>query len=342
MRMKRLLFGAGIALPLVFAVFMFVVTRNARPEPEKTPTATNDHSAPVLAGDAEEPVSFELAWKTLQHEEAGHRAAPAPGQENAVRVPVLCYHRIDNVRGDFYHTPREMFEWQMQWLSQNADVIPSSQLVAWVRYRQGLSTTKVTLPPRPVVIHFDDNYRSVYEIAWPILKRYKLPWSFFVYKHHHQPIAEKHLREMAASGVDIQAHSMTHPWFHKPARGQSMHDYVREMHWQVGGSKKYLEGISERKVHQFAWPFGSYSDLSILLAFQYGFDGMFVADGGYVTATSSLTSLERVLVTKGWSKEYFKTIVTGKAKLAKVFKPAWLVRNKEEARRLTAPKKEYL
>ena len=341
--MNRLTLGAALALPLLLVVCLLVAIRRDSAETRSQDQVQSQQGAQkeTFAARAIGPLTFEQAWARVVQEKA-RQSAPPPPQKDEIRIPVLCYHRIDNVRGDFYHTTREMFEWQMKWLAENADVISSALLVDWVRYRQGLSDKAVTLPSRPVVIHFDDNYRSVHEVAWPILKRYKLPWTFFVYRHHHQPISEQNLRAIAASGVDIQAHSMTHPWFHKPARGQSMQDYIREMHWQVGGCKKYLEGISGRPVNQFAWPFGTYSDLSIVLAARYGFVAMYAADGGYVTAGSSLSSLERVLVTKGWTQEYFKNVVSGKARLEKVFKPAWILPDREQARKATEPRKDYL
>jgi peptidoglycan/xylan/chitin deacetylase (PgdA/CDA1 family) len=339
MSIKRLLVFLLVGIPLGFSVMMVILTQSgaqAKAPALRADAALSASQSPTLSA----PVGFEKIWQLAQLERTAH-ISPPPGNAASVRVPVLCYHRIDNVAGDYYHTTREMFEWQMKWLAENAQVISSAQLVNWVRYQQGLSTVAVELPANPVVIHFDDNYRSVHEIAWPILKRYKLPWTFFVYKHHHQPIAEKNLKEMATAGVDIQAHSMTHPWFHKPAKGQTMSEYIREMHWQIGGCKQYLEGISGRPVNQFAWPFGTYSDLAILLAGQYGFNAMFVADGGYVRANSSLVSLERVLVTKGWSKQDFINVVTAKTHSQKGFKPSWLLKDKEQARRLTAPKKQY-
>lgn len=345
--MKKALLVIGVVLPLSFAVFVLV---SVIPEHDAMPGAdrvlqTNQEaeSAPERAPGQQARQTFEQAQSFLQKEQA--TTLPVKWHNEGADeqlVPVLCYHRIDSGKADNYFITREMFAWQMNYLATNARVIPSSMLVDYILYKQGLSTKPVTLPPRAVVIHFDDNYQSVYDTAWPILARLRLPWSFFVYKYHHKPVSDENLKRMARAGVDIQAHSMTHPWFHKPGRNQSLNDYIREMHWQVGGCKKYLEGISKRPVDQFAWPFGSYSDLSILLGRQYGFRAMFAADGGYVTSRSSISSLERILVTKGWSKTFFKEVVEGKIRFAKVFKPAWLLKNTATAKRLTQPDQKYL
>jgi len=237
------------------------------------------------------------------------------------RVPVLCYHRIDKSRRDNYYSIKENFIWQMNYLARHCNVITTGHLVDYIRYKQGVSSRKVSLPPEAVVIQFDDNYRSVYKIAYPILKRLRLKWTFFIYKHHHRPNPRAHLVEMARNGVDIQSHTMTHPWFHKPARGQSMKAYVREMHWQIGGSKRYLQELSGRLVLYLSYPFGTYSDLAVALCKRYGYHGMFAADGGYATEKSPLHAIERILVTKGWSRSYFKKVVEGRMTYRKQFVP---------------------
>src|SRR5207244_10971930 len=38
----------------------------------------------------------------------------------------------------------------------------------WLAYRRGAAD----LPRRPIIVTFDDGYRSTYEIAWPLLQRF--------------------------------------------------------------------------------------------------------------------------------------------------------------------------
>ena len=241
------------------------------------------------------------------------------------KIPVLCYHRIDKKAPDIFYVTKEKFKWQMEFIKKNYNVISTKRLVDYVRYHSGLKMILVSIPSNAVVIQFDDNYRSVYKEAYPILKRLKLPWTFFVYKHHHRPNRRVDLVTMARNGVDIQSHSMTHPFFHKPRRRQSFKAYLREMNWQIGGSKKYLEKISGRPVVYMAYPFGSYSDLAIKLCHKYLYQGMFAADGGYATKKSNPNFIERILVKKFWSKAFFKKVLDGKIRYKKYFKPTKLL-----------------
>jgi peptidoglycan/xylan/chitin deacetylase (PgdA/CDA1 family) len=50
--------------------------------------------------------------------------------------------------------------------------------------------TERALPPRPVLVTFDDGYRSVFNIGRPILRRYRIPASVFVCS---EPVKEQRL-----------------------------------------------------------------------------------------------------------------------------------------------------
>jgi peptidoglycan/xylan/chitin deacetylase (PgdA/CDA1 family) len=57
------------------------------------------------------------------------------------------------------------FEAQMRFLRENGyRVIPLEDLFEFLQFRR-------QIPARSVVITFDDGWRSVYDIAWPILKK---------------------------------------------------------------------------------------------------------------------------------------------------------------------------
>jgi peptidoglycan/xylan/chitin deacetylase (PgdA/CDA1 family) len=50
--------------------------------------------------------------------------------------------------------------------------------------------THGALPPRPVLVTFDDGYRSVFEMARPLLRRYRIPATVFVCS---QPVRDQRL-----------------------------------------------------------------------------------------------------------------------------------------------------
>jgi peptidoglycan/xylan/chitin deacetylase (PgdA/CDA1 family) len=92
---------------------------------------------------------------------------------------VLTYHRVDRpdahptlFPGLISATP-EAFDQQMSYLAANYQVVSIPELLDV--YRNG-----TVLPPRSVMVTFDDAYCDFAKHAWPILKRYRLPVTLFV------------------------------------------------------------------------------------------------------------------------------------------------------------------
>jgi len=95
-------------------------------------------------------------------------------------VLVLCYHGIraaatpaENLPFANLHVDAETFESHCRVVAETCHPIA---LDDWRAARRGLRP----LPNRPVLITFDDGYRSVYELARPILKRLAIPAVMFV------------------------------------------------------------------------------------------------------------------------------------------------------------------
>ncbi len=101
------------------------------------------------------------------------------GGERPDLLRVLTYHRVDELEthpalypGLISATP-EAFDQQMSYLASSYHVVSMPDLLK-------VFGTGARLPPRSVVITFDDAYRDFAEHAWPILKRYRLPVTLFV------------------------------------------------------------------------------------------------------------------------------------------------------------------
>jgi peptidoglycan/xylan/chitin deacetylase (PgdA/CDA1 family) len=113
--------------------------------------------------------AFAALLKVLEHAE-GQRP-------NLLRV--LMYHRVDEpdahlglYPGLVSATPAA-FEEQAAYLAAHYQVVALPQVLAAVR-------TGTPLPPRSVLLTFDDATRDFAEHAWPILLRHRLPATLFV------------------------------------------------------------------------------------------------------------------------------------------------------------------
>ena len=94
-------------------------------------------------------------------------------------VLVLSYHglRPADSAGDLpfanLHIAADVFEEHCRVLTEHCHPIG---LDAWSADNEGGRA----LPSRPVLLTFDDGYRSVFELARPILRRYRIPAAIFV------------------------------------------------------------------------------------------------------------------------------------------------------------------
>jgi peptidoglycan/xylan/chitin deacetylase (PgdA/CDA1 family) len=104
-------------------------------------------------------------------------------------VLALCYHGIrasadeDRIPFANLHVIAETFEAHCRVIAESCHPI---DLATFCDAR----ATGRALPERPVLVTFDDGYRSVFELARPILRRYKIPAAVFVCS---EPVRRQHL-----------------------------------------------------------------------------------------------------------------------------------------------------
>ena len=103
------------------------------------------------------------------------------GGERSNLLRVLTYHRVDRPQARPWLDPvlisasPEVFEVQIKYLAANYQPISVSDVL------QALEKNDQTiLPPRAVLVTFDDAYQDFEQHAWPVLKRYQIPVTLFV------------------------------------------------------------------------------------------------------------------------------------------------------------------
>src|SRR5437016_12373858 len=97
-----------------------------------------------------------------------------------MRLPILMYHKVDRPLpppGARYlrnYVLPEQFDAQLAALRRWG--YETLSFADWLAYRR----RERTLPRRPIILTFDDGYRSTYEVAWPLLKRHHATASVFL------------------------------------------------------------------------------------------------------------------------------------------------------------------
>lgn len=232
-----------------------------------------------------------------------------------VNVPVLCYHRLGPTVADSMTVTTPVFEAQLQYLHDNGyTVIP---LRALVDYRLGKAPAP---PPRSVVITFDDGHRSVYEAALPLIRKYRVPVTLFIYpsaiSNSHAPYAMswEQLGELVATGLfDVQSHTYWHPNFKQEKKRLTAAEYDKVVATQLAKSRAVLEKRFPGKVDLLAWPFGIYDDDLLQRAQDAGYTAAFTIDGRAARDQDRLLALPRFLMNNAQQGKVFAQIVGGHA-----------------------------
>jgi peptidoglycan/xylan/chitin deacetylase (PgdA/CDA1 family) len=203
-------------------------------------------------------------------------------------IPVLTYHRFAENCDSPLCMPASAFELQMQYLKDNGyHVITADELLGFLEYRQGV-------PPKSLLITMDDGYRSVYDIAYPILKKYGFSATLFIYTSFvdasRMAITWEQLKEMQRSGFTIGSHSIYHSDLSRPKAGETQPEYLARINEELYGSKKIIDQKLGQNTCFLAYPFGYYDQRSIQTAREAGYKiAMSVKRGGNPFFANPLT-----------------------------------------------------
>jgi len=208
-----------------------------------------------------------------------------------INIPIILYHNLNPTVAGYMNITPEKFEANLKLLKDNGfTFIPLKEAV---EYLQG---KRDTLPPKPVVITADDGWESVYTYMYPIIKKFNIPVTLFIYpgaissgKHF---LSWEQLKELKNTGLfDIQGHTYSHPNFKITKKRLSPAAYEQFVQNELFTSKKILEDKMGIKVTLLAWPFGIYNDYLENEATKAGYVMAFTI--GYHTANRGFKPMEQ-------------------------------------------------
>lgn len=194
-----------------------------------------------------------------------------------LEIPIYEYHDIrehsDDI--DLAHSPyvirTQEFDEQMNWLHRND-------------YHTAALDDLISgeVDEKTVIITFDDGDISNYEIAFPILTKYKMKATFFVVpafidkidsQRRRINLSKQQIEQMSKSGMRFESHSLTHPYLFRLS-SNNIHEEMRK-------SKIMIEEIVNREVRHFCVPFGFYDGTMISIAEKSGYKSLVTEDYGY-------------------------------------------------------------
>jgi peptidoglycan/xylan/chitin deacetylase (PgdA/CDA1 family) len=231
-------------------------------------------------------------WKNAALNLYCHATLPYRRWQNARRakagrapILVLFYHRVDDDRANAWTCSTKTFERQMRWLKAHYEMVSLAD--AQQRIRSGRNERTC------VSITFDDGYADNCRFALPLLVREQIPCTYFVAARHvfdgvpfphdlaagqrFAPNTIDQLRNFAAAGIEIGAHTRTHPDLGRIRDPDRLYDEVAT----AGGE---LQAAIGRPVRHFAFPYGMPENLNPLafqIAYEAGYEGVCSAYGAF-------------------------------------------------------------
>jgi peptidoglycan/xylan/chitin deacetylase (PgdA/CDA1 family) len=247
----------------------------------------------VLAGLAVIGAVVAVAAVTLLGNGGGHRASRAEtagtgggdqgSQASAVTyppdwepytgpVPIIEYHAIQppvaGAQDPQLFVPQADFVEQMKWLDDHGyEGVTLDQVEdAWFKGGE--------LPPKPVVLTFEDGYLSQYVAAFPALEHFHWPGVLNLVAEN-SDLPDEDVRKMldADPPWELAAHTITHADLTTLSGADLKHE--------VAGSRRALQDRFGVPVNNFSYPAGRYDDAAITA----------VKDAGYRGATTEVPGL---------------------------------------------------
>lgn len=149
-----------------------------------------------------------------------------------------------------------------------------------------------SLPPRPVVVSFDDGFRSDYTKARPILAAHGWAGTLNLSLSHlsKRTLTRTMVRGLIAAGWEIDSHSLTHPFL----PGLDPHQLEKE----IRGSRHALRTLFHIDANFFAYPFGAYNRAIVAAVRRAGYLGATTVGFG-LAWIGDRYSLARIEIARG-------------------------------------------
>lgn len=189
-------------------------------------------------------------------------------------VPILAYHMVQpNFDLGITRVKPEQFEKQIKYLYNSGyQTISVCEYIEYIEQKN--------LNSKYVIITFDDAYTSVYEFAFPILKKYHFKatifvitnyvgdrnkWDYNIFRFELLHCTWEQLRHLVSEGWEIGSHTATHRNLKALSNG--------EVWSEIKTSKELIENKIRESVNIISYPFGKFDNRIIELVKKAGYIG---------------------------------------------------------------------
>ncbi|MBR7149710.1 MAG: polysaccharide deacetylase family protein [Oscillospiraceae bacterium] len=270
------------------------------PAPEVIPSAVEPSSPQPPAeasSEATDPTeSDESSEPTKPTEPAGPSVPAESGVVHHGTVPILMYHEVNDLLANSLYLSVADFTAHLNYFEQ-AGIEPISMQQLYDHW-----FNEAPLPEKPIVLTFDDGYRSMYTTVYPLLKERGWSGTFYcITSTFENPghLTAEMIAEMAAGGMEIGSHTVSH--LELNSLGSERLDR------ELAESREILATLTAQEINMLCYPAGRYNDATKVAASDTGYLTGVTTQYGFAKKSQGMFDLKRIRVSTdcgaGWMKE---------------------------------------
>lgn len=197
---------------------------------------------------------------------------------------IFVYHRFGDDKHQSTNTAIKELENQFKYFKDNNyKIVTTTEIINKIK-------NKEKIPTNWIAFHIDDSYKSFYENALPIFKKYNYPFTLFVYveaseKNYNDFMSWEEIKESSKYG-EIALHSYAHP--------QLTHLSNEEIYQDT---KKAFELFKQNLGFEpkgYVYPYGEYDNRVKEIIKGFPFDYVANQNNGSINQNSDIYDLNRI------------------------------------------------
>ena len=227
--------------------------------------------------------------------------------EEYIKVPIIMYHSIlkDPARSNKYTITPAVLEEDLKYIKENCyETITISDLTSYVY-------DDTPLPPKPIILTFDDGHYNNYGYLYPLLEKYDMKAVISIVGSYTDKFSEtneanlnysylrwKDINELISSGrVEFQNHTYNlHDNTHgrigaKKKKGESDDEYKKILEEDINKLQNEFKENTGYVPTCFTYPFGGISNSSLDIIKELGFKASLSCEEGINKITKNPNSL---------------------------------------------------
>jgi len=198
---------------------------------------------------------------------------------------IFVMHRVDDFRYPTTNISSQLLQKDIKYLLKNHyKIVKLSTLVNRIKNKKNIN--------KYVVFTIDDSFKSFYENGLPVFKKYKVPFTLFVYTQATTEGYGDYMSWKQVKTCEKYGELGVHSWAHPHLAMLSNEEIINDTKKAVDSFKKYLGYVPD----MYAYPYGEYNKRvkNIIKKF---FPVICNQNEGAVTLDTPLDDIDRIAIT---------------------------------------------